>query len=198
MLHNMKHLTLIALVLALLIFAVPAFAQAEPTPEPPPVDNEVPDLQPTIDDLSNSLNSFLTSAAVIMGVLAFLVTQGVKFLLPNTVVKAETIYGGVVLVFTVIFFVATLANSADQLDNAVRVGNVLAETLKAILAMLIIPTAAYNYFEKRGNPVGGGHQSNKAFNLDAPEPRSETVQVDAQFSAKSTHDGNVGIAEARS
>ncbi len=193
----MNRIILITLtLLALLMFAVPAFAQDEPT-SPPPVDNEVPDITPVVDDLTARLETFLTSAAIIMGVLAFLVTQGVKWLLPNTVIKAETIYGGVVLVFTVVFFVATLANSGDQLDNAVRVGNVLAETLKAILAMLIIPTAAYNYFEKRGNPVGGGHQSNKAFNLDAPEPRIESVQVDAQFSAKSTHDGNVGIAEAR-
>src|SRR5690606_7920179 len=132
-------------------------------------------------DLSGKLDDFLTSAAVVMGVLAFLVTQGIKWLLPNTVVKAETIYGGVVLVFTVIFFVATLANAGAQLDSAVQIGNVLAETLKAILAMLVIPTAAYNYFEKRGNPVAGGHQSSKAFRLEAPKPKTEAVQVDAQI-----------------
>jgi di/tricarboxylate transporter len=188
----MKRFIFTALLIALLlIVAAPAFAQEAPPP------SEVPDLTPVIDDLSGKLDAFLTSAAIVMGVLAFLVTQGFKWLLPNTTVKAETIYGGVVLVFTVIFFVATMADQGARLDNAVQIGNVLAETLKAILAMLVIPTAAYNYFEKRGNPVAGGHQSNKAFRLEAPKPRTESTTADINISAKSTHDGNVGIASAK-
>lgn len=130
----------------------------------------VPDLSPTIDELSAGLNDFFTSAAVLMGVLAYLVTLVAKWVIPARVLETRTIYGVIVTVFTVAYFGAQLLGAGESLGQGVEVGTALARTLLVILGMFAAPSLLYAAGRKLDNPIAGGQQGAEWFSF---KPRDQ-------------------------
>lgn len=138
--------------------------------EPPQEVTSPPDLGPVIDDLSDGLKTFYQSAAVLMGFVVYLVTQAVKFITKKEDIATETIYGLVVVVFTVAYMVAQIAGEGILLGRAIDIGTLAGNTILAILGMIFVPSLTFNAAQKVKNPVFGGKQSNERFHLEAPPP----------------------------
>lgn len=162
---NARFWVLLSIVALLLI--LPSIALAQDVPPSPP---QAPDLSPIIANINDGLATFLTSAAVLMGALAFIVTQAAKFVLPKTeTIKSETIYGAVVSIFTLLYVGANLAGYTDLLSRGVALGTVLADPILTLLGMLVIPSAAYAVGQKINNPLMGGSQGKGWGSLEKPK-----------------------------
>lgn len=145
--------------------------------EPPQEVTSPPDLGPVIDDLSEGLETFYQSAAVLMGFVVYLVTQAVKFITKRDDIATETIYGLVVVVFTVAYMVAQIAGEGILLGRAIDIGTLAGNTILAVLGMIFVPSLTFNAAQKVRNPVFGGKQSNERFHLEAPAPPAAPALV---------------------
>ena len=161
---NKRTFFLIGLVV-LLLLVLPAIALAQ---DAPPVDTGVPDLGTTIDDFAAGLQSFWSSSAVLMGFAVYLVTQFFKFALPSTKVETKTLYGVILAVFTVGYFIAQLVNQGAFLGQVVDWGTILSNAFLAIVGMTTVPSITYAVGQKLDNPILGGRQGTKPLSLMPP------------------------------
>lgn len=175
----MKTYRLILPLLLILLFMV-ASVSAQDTPETPPppvvdadgppVDEPPPDPAPWMDELGAGLTAFWKSAAVLMGFAVFLVTQVIKFVLPDRVIETKTIYIIVFGVGTAIYFFAQVIGQDLGLGKAIDLLTPIANTLLAILGMLTIPSISYAIGQKLQNPLMGGRQGGEWFSFAEPTP----------------------------
>lgn len=156
------------LALFMLLLAWPALAQNEPPTTPPGTDVVVPDLGDVIHDLEQGLSDFYASTPVLMGLAVYLITQALKFAFPSSKIGTETLYGIVVLVFTILYFIAQLADGGAFLGRAVDIATLAGNTLLAILGMGVVPSVTYAVGQRVNNPILGGRQGSRAFSLAAP------------------------------
>lgn len=153
----MKHKLFIvaAILLAAMLITAPALAQDTP-----------PDVTPVVGELTGGIEAFLTSAGLVMGLISFLVIQGLKWALPETVVETRTIYVVVVGLFAIGFVAASWVGLTDKLQAGVTLLDALAGPVWQIILLLASGPLAYEVFRASRNPVFGARQSDKAFHLD--------------------------------
>ncbi|MBZ0297095.1 MAG: hypothetical protein K8L99_31330 [Anaerolineae bacterium] len=163
------------LLISLLCFAFTALAQEETeeptavptvevTPDPLPLPDEI-DVTPVIGDYNGNIDDFLNGAVIALNFIAFLVIAGLKWAIPGTQVKTETIYLFVVGIAALVYILATLAGLVEQLDAGVNFLNAIAEPLTNIILLLIGPALTYSVAKAGKVPALGDHQGDKSFSL---------------------------------
>lgn len=152
----MKIKTVVMLFVLLALLALPMSALAQDAP---------PDVGPVAGDLSSGIEAFLTSAGLVMGLVSFLVIQGLKWALPETVVETRTIYVVVAGVFAIGYVAAGWGGLTEQLQDGVNLLDALAGPVWQIILLLASGPLAYEVFRKARNPVLGAGQGAQAFKL---------------------------------
>lgn len=153
----MKRNTFVVMLLVLFaLLALPLGVLAQDAP---------PDVGPAAGDLSDGIEAFLTSAGLVMGLVSFLVIQGLKWALPETVVETRTIYVVVAGVFAIGYVAAGWGGLTEQLQDGVNLLDALAGPVWQIILLLASGPLAYEVFRKARNPVLGAGQGAQAFKL---------------------------------
>ena len=152
----MKTKTVVMLFVLFVLLALPMGALAQDAP---------PDVGPVAGDLSAGIETFLTSAGLVMGLVSFLVIQALKWALPSTKIETRTIYVVVVGLFAVGFVAASWAGLTDKLQDGVSLLDALAGPVWQIILLLASGPLAYEVFRKARNPVLGAGQGAQAFKL---------------------------------
>ena len=158
----LKLLWVVALVMLALLMVTPLFAQEVPPPAP------APELPALVDSLINAARDFVLGREVLVGFFVFLMTQVLKWIIPATVYKTETLYGFVVVALAMIYMIGQLVGIGDVIVRVADIGQVAANTILMILGMLGVSSVSYNVASKLGNPLAAGHQGRKWFSLVTP------------------------------
>lgn len=170
-----RRVLIMILLLGLLMGALTFPALGQEAVEVPQEVINLPDPGPVIDDLTQGLEAFYQSAAVLMGFVVYLVTQAVKFVTKKEDVSTETIYGVVVVIFTAGYMIAQIAGEGILLGRVIDIGTLVGNTILAVLGMIFVPSLTFNAAQKVGNPVFGGKQGHERFHLEPPAPPTPVI-----------------------
>lgn len=155
---------------------VPALAQ-EVTEEPieePPVEPPVEE-PPAEPALGEQVDVFLVLALPATILIATIIGQVLKFLFPEQQIATETLAGWVRGIFAIGYILALLMGFSEQLTAGVTFLNDVSEPVLMLLglllgvpAVIVGPSALYEYAKKRDWPFLGQKQGQRAlaFNHD--------------------------------
>jgi hypothetical protein len=160
-----RNFVVMLLVLFALMLALPLGVLAQDAP---------PDVTPVVGELTGGIETFLTSAGLVMGLVSFVVIQALKWALPGRVVETRTIYVVVVGLFAIGYVVAGWAGFTERLQEGVGLLDALAGPVWQIILLLASGPLAYELFRKANNPVFGAGQGAQAFRLQHREEPSAT------------------------
>lgn len=181
------------IILTVVIVAVVALVLVQPTYAQDTVITDIPDPGSVIDRLYADADEFLQTneANVVIGLLAFAVIAGARFILPDTKLDTERIIALVVGLFTAVYLILNAFGHAAWLENAVEIGAVIGQSVGMILSILGVSGLSYLALGKGLKfPLVARSQGDEWFHM-ADEPEL----IEAEITSLESYDLATEIAE---